>query len=88
MYFRPLSEPTLKNSNLTVDLAALFENYIKLVYKVCGALGLIRFVDICTDRRCASYNLVNKHAPTPTGIYLITDGNYMYGKRFCSCAKF
>ena len=53
------------------------EDTMKFVYKIRFACGIICFVNVCSDRGCASYNLVYKHTSAFSCIHLIADGNDM-----------
>ncbi len=50
---------------------------MKFVYKVSFAGSIIGFMDICTDRGCASYYLIYKHPSAFASIHFITDSDYM-----------
>ena len=50
---------------------------MKFVYKVSFAGSIVGFMDICTDRGCASYNLINKHTSASSCVHLIANGDYM-----------
>ena len=45
-------------------LTAFFESNMKFVYKIRLACGIVRFVNVCTNRGRTSYNLINS-TPRP-----------------------
>ena len=50
---------------------------MKFVYKVSFAGSIVGFMDICTDRGCASYYLIYKNASTFASIHLVAYSNNM-----------
>ena len=50
---------------------------MEFVYKICFTRSIISFVNVCADRGCASYYLIDKNPSAFASVNLVTDGYYM-----------